>query len=160
MLRDSVGRFAGSDQPQRIFRRHNSLSVGAEYATELLPRGTIPALQLKLCVRHTAFRARVDRNTRYERGERQPAYVPRLLDDVLAREILTALLEHLLQDLSLLGTEQIVGITDVRARQVFREMLTVPFDAGVVGPLLVVRILGDRCRHDAHSLFRSRRNDG
>src|SRR5207249_1441681 len=109
---------------------------------------------------HTAFGARVDRNTRYESGERQSAYVPRLLDEVLARKIVTELLEHLLEDLSLLRTEQIIGITDVRARQVFREMLTVPFDAGVVGPLLIVRILGDRCRDDAHSFFRSCGNDG
>ena len=160
MLHDSVSGVAGSDHPHCIFRKHTSLSIGAEYVTELLPRRTVPALQLQLRVRHTAFRACVDRNTRYESGKRQPAYAPRLLDDVLAREIVTALLEHLLKDLSLLRTEQIIGITNVRTRQVFREMLTVPFDAGVVGPLLVVRILGNRCRDDAHGFFRSRGNDG
>jgi hypothetical protein len=90
----------------------------------LIPRAAVPALQLQLRVRHTAFRARVDRNTRYESGKRQSAYAPRLLDEVLAREIVAALLEHLLQDLPLLRTEEVIGITDVRARQVFREMLT------------------------------------
>ena len=160
MLHDSVSGVAGSDHPHCIFRKHTSLSIGAEYVTELLPRRTVPALQLQLRVRHTAFRACVDRNTRYESGKRQPAYAPRLLDDVLAREIVTALLEHLLKDLSLLRTEQIIGITDVCARQVFCEMLAVPFDAGVVGPLLVVRIFGDRCRDDANGLFGSRGDDG
>src|SRR5436309_1045329 len=137
-----------------------SLFLGAENLAELIPRAAVPALQLQLRVRHTAFRARVDRNTRYESGKRQAAYVPRLLDDILAREIVTALLEHLLQDLSLLRTEQLIGVADVGARQVFREMLTVPFDAGVVGPFLVVRILCNRCRDDTHSLFRSGGDDG
>ena len=160
MLHDSVSGVAGSDHPHCIFRKHTSLSIGAEYVTELLPRRTVPALQLQLRVRHTAFRACVDRNTRYQGRQRQPAYTSRLFDDVLAREIVAALLEHLLKDLSLLRTEQIIGITNVRTRQVFREMLTVPFDAGVVGPLFVVRILGDRRSDDADGFLRARGHDG
>src|SRR5439155_22901975 len=100
-----------------------------------------------------------DRNTRYESWERQPAYAPRLLDNVLAREIVAALLEHLLQDLSLLRTEHVVGITDVGTRQIFREMIAVPLDAAIIDPLLVARVLEDCRGDDAHSFLRPRGDD-
>ncbi len=93
--------------------------VGAQDVTELLPRSSGPALKLQLRVSHAVVRSGIDGDSRNQRRKRKPADAARLFHDVLTRKIIAALLQHLFENLALLGSEQIVGVADIRAGRYF-----------------------------------------
>lgn len=106
----------------------------------MLPPRPRPALKLELGPDHVVGCAGVDPDSRQRCRQCEVLQGFRLLDDVVAREIVTALPEYLLQHHPLLAGE-IARIRNVGAGQVFIEKGAIRLNALITLPVLVLRVL-------------------
>src|SRR4051812_30716240 len=120
-----------------------SLRLDIEHFAELFPVAAAPALELKLGPNHVVRCAGVHRDARHGGRKHKILQALRLLDDISPTEIVAALLKYLLEDQTLLVAGQIVGIPEIRPRQIFREEGAVAFHAGIIVPFRVGWILDE-----------------
>src|SRR5262249_41967656 len=117
------------------------LRSSVENLTELLPTRPRPSLQLQLGPDHVIAGAGVDPDAGQCSRQYKVLQRFRLFDDVVAREIVAALLEDLFQQHALLIAGEIAGVGDVGAGQIFVEKRPKILDSSVILPALIIRIL-------------------
>src|SRR5260370_4651214 len=124
-----------------------SFGLDVESFAELVPVSAAPALQLQLRPDHVVGRAGVDRDAGHGSWQHEILQAFCLLDDIFTGQIIAALLQDLLEDHTLLIAGQIIGIPDIRPRQILREESAKVLHSRIVVPFRIGWIL-DECPDD------------
>src|SRR5437763_12760267 len=112
-----------------------------DHLAEELELVAVEALELHRFDRRIVVRAGADRDTRQQRIDAEALQARRLLHDVVAGEVVTALLQHLLERRRYRVAVDVERIAQIPVRVVLRHEFAPDFHRRVVRPALVGRVL-------------------